>query len=88
MQDLASNTVPILERQVVGGASGDATTIGTGGVVDRWDVLSSYFGTQHQWSIVETEYGFAWFDMNEKLFVMWILAQVRKEVSQIFGLKF
>lgn len=68
-QDLSVNTVPILERQVVSGTSGDQTTIGTGGVVDRFDIISSYFGNQHQWGVIETEYGFAWFDMHRKGFV-------------------
>ena len=86
-QDDAINTVPILERQVLSGNSGDATIIGTGGVVDRWDVISSFFGTQHQWSICETEYGFAWFDMRRKAFVILDFGGGLQEVSQIFGLK-
>lgn len=69
-QDLAVNTVPILERQLLGAPTGDATTIGTGGVVDRFDILTSYFGNQHQWGLIETEYGFAWFDMHRKGFVV------------------
>lgn len=80
-------TVPILERQVVGGLSGDATAIGTGGVVDRFDVISSFFGTQHQWSITETEYGFAWFDMRRKAFVILDFNGGLLEVSQVYGLK-
>ena len=86
-QDNAINTVPILERQVVSGVSGDATTIGTGGVVDRFDVISSYFGTQHQWSITETEYGFAFFDMRRKAFVILDFGGGLLEISQVFGLK-
>lgn len=86
-QDLATNTVPILERQVITGNTGDATTIGTGGVVDRWDVISSFFGTQHQWSVTETQYGFAFFDMNKKAFVILDFGAGEQEVSQIFGLK-
>lgn len=69
-QDLAVNTVPILERQLLSAASGADTTIGTGGVVDRFDIISSYFGNQHQWGVIETEYGFAWFDMHRKGFVV------------------
>ena len=69
-QDLAVNTVPILERQLLSAGTGDQTTIGTGGVVDRFDVVTSYFGNQHQWSVTETEYGFAWFDMHRKAFVV------------------
>lgn len=86
-QDTAINTVPILERQVISSTTGDATTIGTGGVVDRFDVVSSYFGTQHQWSITETEYGFAFFDMRRKAFVILDFSGGLLEVSQVFGLK-
>jgi len=86
-QDNAVNTVPVQERQVVSGGSGDDTVIGTGGVVDRWDVISSFFGTQHQWSICETEYGFAWFDMRRKAFVILDFGGGLQEISQIFGLK-
>lgn len=86
-QDKAINTVPILERQVISGGTGDETIIGTGGVVDRWDVISSFFGTQHQWSITETEYGFAWFDMSKKAFVILDFGGGLLEVSQIYGLK-
>ncbi len=86
-QDDAISTVPILERQVVSSDTGDATTIGTGGVVDRFDVITSYFGTQHQWSITETEFGFAFFDMRRKAFVILDFKGGLLEVSQVFGLK-
>jgi len=86
-QDNAVNTVPVQERQVVSGGSGDDTVIGTGGVVDRWDVISSFFGTQHQWSICETEYGFAWFDMRRKAFVILDFGGGLQEISQIYGEK-
>jgi len=65
-QDLSVNTTPVLERQLLAAPTGDATTIGVGGVIDRFDVLSSYFGNQHQWGVTETEYGFLWFDMHRK----------------------
>lgn len=86
-QDSALNTVPILERQVVSGATGDETTIGTGGVIDRFDVITSFFGSQHQWSIAETEYGFAFFDMKRKAFVILDFGGGVLEISQVFGIK-
>lgn len=86
-QDWAINTVPVLERQVVSSTSGAATIIGTGGVVDRWDVVSSYFGNQHQWSVVETEYGLAWFDMHRKAFLTISKGQGVLEVSQALGMQ-
>ena len=86
-QDWAINTVPVLERQVVSSTSGAATIIGTGGVVDRWDVVSSYFGNQHQWSVIEAEYGLAWFDMHRKAFVTISKGQGVLEVSQALGMQ-
>src|SRR6185369_6998185 len=56
-QDKAINTVPILQRQQIVSSGGDTVNIGTGGVIDRFDVLTSYFGTQHQWSVIPTEFG-------------------------------
>lgn len=69
-QQLATNTVPILERQLLSANDGSVTTIGTGGVINRNDPLTSFFGNQHQWSLIETEYGFAWFDMRRKAYVI------------------
>lgn len=54
-------SVPVLERLLL-----DDTTLGTGGVVDRFDVIKSDYGCQHQWSVVPTDYGFMWWDMIKK----------------------
>lgn len=86
-QDNAISTVPILERQLLSSTTGDATTIGTGGVVDRFDVISSYFGTQHQWSVIPTEFGFVFFDMRRKAVVVLSFSGGLIEVSHIHGLK-
>jgi len=86
-QDDAISTVPILERQLNTSVTGDLTTIGTGGVIDRWDVVTSYFGCQHQWSICETEYGFAFFDMKRKALVILSFNNGLLEASYVQGLK-
>lgn len=86
-QNKAVDTVPILERQVVSGQSGEATTIGTGGVVDRFDPITSYYGNQHQWSVTEAEYGYFWFDMRRKAFVALDFGGGIQEISLIEGLK-
>ncbi len=83
-QDLQASTVPVLERQILSGLSGAATTLGTGGVVDRSDPITGH-GTQHQWSVIQTEFGFVWFDMNNKAFMVFDGAV--GEMSQILGLK-
>lgn len=69
-QNKMTGTVPVLERQLLSGLSGSATTLGTGGVIDRFDPINSYYGTQHQWSVIETEFGFVWFDMRRKAFMV------------------
>lgn len=86
-QDLITSYVPILERIINTSAQGDPTTLGTGGVADRFDSVSSYFGNQHQWSVVETEYGFAWFDMHRKAVVILDASGGTVEISQANGLK-
>lgn len=86
-QQLIVSSIPILERIINSSADGAPTTLGTGGVADRFDPISSYFGNQHQWSLVETEYGFAWFDMDRKAYVILNMGSGIAEVSQINGLK-
>lgn len=86
-QNKLVSTVPILERQLLTGLSGAPTTLGTGGVVDRYDPLNSYFGNQHQQGLTQTEYGFAWFDMRRKAFVIMDINAGIIEVSKIDGLK-
>jgi hypothetical protein len=87
-QDLSVNTVPILERQLLGGGTNAQTTIGTGGVVDRFDVVTSYFGNQHQWGVTETEYGFIWFDMHRKAaLVLGLDGSGMREISLVYGMQ-
>lgn len=69
-QNKQTTTIPILERQLVSGLSGSATSLGTGGVVDRFDAISTYYGTQHKWSVIEMPDGYAWFDMRRKAFMI------------------
>lgn len=84
--DLISS-VPILERIVVSGQSGAVTTLGTGGVVDRFDPVNTYFGNQHQWGLTATEYGFIWFDMRRKAVIVLSLGQGIIEISKAEGLQ-
>lgn len=86
-QDKMVTTVPVLERQLLAAPAGDPTTIGTGGVVDRFDPLNSYFGNQHQWGLTETEFGWLWFDMRRKSVLEMRSSGGILEVSQIFGLQ-
>jgi hypothetical protein len=85
-QNSAIDTIPILERQLVSGLDGEETALGTGGVVDRFDPVTSYFGNQHQWGLTATEYGFAWFDMRRKAMVTISFSEGVNEVSKAEGL--
>lgn len=86
-QNAAIDSVPILERQLISGLDGAETALGTGGVVDRFDPISSYFGNQHQWGLTSTEYGFAWFDMRKKAMVVMDFSSGVQEVSMAEGLE-
>ena len=86
-QNKIVSSVPILERQLLSGTDGADTTIGTGGVVDRFDPITSAYGNQHQWSLTEAEYGFFWFDMRNKAFMAFGFGAGIQEISEINGLK-
>jgi hypothetical protein len=87
-QDHGVGSAPILERQLVGGgALGDATELGVTGVVDRYDVIDTYFGNQHQHGLTETEYGFAWFDMRNRAFMVMGVGSRPQEMSLVKGLQ-
>lgn len=86
-QDHGTGYTPILERQLVGGtALGTATALGVTGVIDRYDVIDTYFGNQHQFSLTETEYGFAWFDMRKRA-LLTMVGNNPTEISLTKGLQ-
>jgi hypothetical protein len=86
-QNHGVSSVPILERQLLAATSGAATTIGTGGVIDRFDPINSYYGNQHQHGLTSTEYGYIWFDMrNRALCIMSVGGNVQ-EISLAKGLQ-
>ena len=86
-QDHGIGYLPILERQVVGGAIGEATQLGVGGVIDRYDEINTYFGNQHTNGLIETEYGFAWFDFRRRAFLAMTVGGGIQEVSFVKGLE-
>lgn len=86
-QDHGIGYLPILERQVVGGAIGEATQLGVGGVIDRFDDINTYFGNQHTNGLIETEYGFAWFDFRRRAFLAMTVGGGIQEVSFVKGLE-
>lgn len=54
------------ERVVVGDVLGAETRLGVGGVLDRYDERTRYYGNQNQHSLIELPAGFAWFDNVNK----------------------
>ena len=49
--------LPIDERVTIPSVLGDPVQLGVGGVIDRFDEASDYFGNQHQFGLVDTPYG-------------------------------
>jgi len=87
-QDHGVGYTPILERELVGGgALGDATALGVTGVIDRYDDIDTYFGNQHQHGLTETEFGFAWFDMRRRAFMVMGIGSKPEEMSMVKGLQ-
>jgi len=87
-QDHSVGYTPILERQLVGGSAlGDATALGVTGVIDRFDDIDTFFGNQHQHGLTETEYGFAWFDMRRRAFMVMGIGTKPEEMSMVKGLQ-
>jgi hypothetical protein len=86
-QNHAVSSVPVLERQLLASTSGAATTIGTGGVIDRFDPINSYFGNQHQHGLTSTEFGYVWFDMRNRALCIMSVAGNVQEISLVKGLQ-
>jgi hypothetical protein len=86
-QDHAVGYLPILERQLVNGDIGEATQLGVGGVIDRFDSFNTYFGNQNTNGLVETEYGFAWFDYRRRAMLAMSVGGGIQEVSFVKGLE-
>lgn len=87
-QDHSVGYTPIQETRLIGGSAlGDATELGVTGVIDRYDVIDTYLGNQHQHGLTETEYGFAWFDMRRRAFMVMGVGSKPEEMSLVKGLQ-
>lgn len=86
-QDRVIGYLPILERTLTDAALGQAVQLGVGGVIDRFDEFNSYFGNQHQNSLIETEYGFSWFDMRRRAWLIMTVGGGIQEISVAKGLQ-
>tara|TARA_R110000803_G_scaffold36811_11_gene79182 strand:+ start:5917 stop:10323 length:4407 start_codon:yes stop_codon:yes gene_type:complete len=57
--------LPIEEASTVSNDIGEATFIGVGGVIDRFDERSESYGLQDRHHLVSMETGFLWVDINK-----------------------
>jgi len=63
-QDYALATVDVLEKQTVSGDAGQATIIGIGSVLQRYDYLSKETGSKHQFGVIKTPNGVYHYDAS------------------------
>lgn len=62
--------LPVLERQLSATELGAPIQMGVGGVLERSDELSTFgFGNSHQFSLIQSDQGFHWFNMLNKSFI-------------------
>lgn len=66
-------SIPINERQLMTGVSGEILNLGIDDRVglgkERYDERHSFYGNQHQHSLIKTTNGFAWFDFANRAFI-------------------
>lgn len=63
-QDYALATVDVLEKQTVSGGAGEATIIGVGTVLQRYDYISKETGSKHQFGVIKTPNGVYHYDSS------------------------
>jgi len=86
-QNHAVGSMPILERQMISQTAGSATSLGTGGVLTRFDTISTKYGNQHQHGLTDTEYGWIWFDMRNKDICVMGFGGQTQEITVPTGMK-
>jgi hypothetical protein len=69
-QKRAVGYIPVNERAIVNTSIGSPTVIGQGGVMERYDERTNYFGNQHQFGLIDTPDGFVWIDAERKVLCM------------------
>jgi hypothetical protein len=67
-QDDAFGTLSIRQRQLLQTEGGGSLELGSGGILDRFDLLSTETGCIHPTSIVATDNAFYWYDAKKKRF--------------------
>lgn len=67
IQDKGFGTVQVKEQKLISDASGDADLVlGSTGLLERYDYISTKTGTRHQFSMSVSDYSMIWFDAYAK----------------------
>lgn len=65
-QDKAFGVLPVLQQALVSGDNASAIVLGTGGVLQRYDYISTVNGCSYRFGVTDTSYGLYWYDKNNK----------------------
>jgi hypothetical protein len=85
LQNMAVGYLPVFERQVMSGSVGGDTQVGVGGILERYDQISNWNGSQHKFSLVKVPDGFIWFDMRRRTFMKMKSGAGIYEISTVKG---
>lgn len=83
----AFSYLPIGERETIPNQLGAPVTLGTGGALQRYDGIVTYYGNQHQFGLGETEDAFIFFDARRKELVTVGVGAQTVSLSLVDGLR-
>lgn len=79
--------MPVNERSLISDSLGNPVTVGTGGIMQRYDQFDDFFGNQHQFGLGEAEEFFFWVDMKRRGICIASFAGERVDLSFDAGLQ-
>lgn len=85
-QDKGLGYMPVFEREMQSSALGLATQLGVGGILNRQDEVDYWYGNQHQFSLMEGEDSWLWFDWRRKTILRMSFSGEKQLASQVKGL--
>lgn len=89
LQNQAIGYLPVGERVTINDPASGMATLGEGGIMTRFDELSTTYGSQHQFSLAKLPQGFVWFDMRNRAFMKFdgnrvVDLSIEKGISSFF----
>ena len=78
--------VPVGERMMAQTEVGAPVQLGIGGIYERVDDISKFFGAHSKFAVTRTEDGFVWFDVNKRIWIHMGYNQGIQKESIIKGL--